>query len=115
MTDRELLERAAKAAGIDGQYESWTGMGFMQGIRPTGQPKSFKIWNSLMYEDQAARLSSKLRMNITHSAHAVRAWTDDDAPAMVDETVFVVDESKRIVAMCQAITRAAAAMAEGKG
>ena len=73
-TDRELLERAAKAAGIDGQYECWAGQGFMEGIRRTGSPKEFKIWNPLMYDDQALRLAGTLSMSVEICEHETSTY-----------------------------------------
>lgn len=111
MTDRELLERAAKAAGIDGQYESWTGMGFMEGIRRKGNPKEFKIWNPLMYDDQALRLAVNLRMSVEPWGSGASAVVSIDNRALVAEPHYGDDPGR---ATRRAIVRAAAAIAEGK-
>ena len=78
-TDRELLEMAAKAARIDGQYESWSGAGygFMHGIRRNGDPKSFRVWNPHKYEDQRYELAKALNMTIEFHTRAVGAKMPD--------------------------------------
>lgn len=77
MTDRELLELAAKAAGIEGRYESWTGQGFNEGIRPTGNPKEFKAWNPLRHDDQAFRLAVKLKLLIDGCSNCAQTMEQD--------------------------------------
>jgi hypothetical protein len=67
-TDRELLELAAKAAGIEGEYESWTGQGFNEGIRQViNGSKCLRPWNPLTDDGDALRLAVKLRLlvNVT--------------------------------------------------
>lgn len=71
MSDRELLELAAFAAGMEGQYECWAGQGFMEGIRCNGNPKEFKIWNPRMYDDQTLRLAVNLRMSVRYEENEV--------------------------------------------
>lgn len=108
MTDRELLERAAKAAGIVGDYECWAGQGFMEGIRRKGNPKEYKIWNPLMYDDQALRLAVKLRIWVEPWIHGdsacARAAVDE---ILIDEPHYGDDPGR---ATRRAIVRAAAAM-----
>ena len=65
MTDRELLELAAKAAGIVGEYESWTYQGFNEGIRQVlNGIKCWKPWNPLTDDGNALRLAVKLQMSL---------------------------------------------------
>ena len=64
MTDRELLELAAKAAGIplrdlDDQWDNW-------------EPEPVRIhrgWNPIEYDGDAFRLAVKLGLFISHSAY----------------------------------------------
>jgi len=62
MTDKELLENAAKAAGIDGQYASldefpdWMTCHDGEGIYFTGS----QAWNPLTDDGDALRLAVKL-------------------------------------------------------
>ena len=99
MTDRELLERAAKAAGIVGDYECWAGQGFMEGIRRKGNPKEFRIWNPLMYDDQALRLAVKLNLFSGPEFYHLRAIER-----------FAGQDTDDLTATRRAIVRAAAAM-----
>lgn len=65
MTDRELLENAAKAAGIVGEYESWTYQGFNEGIRQVlNGIKCWKPWNPLTDDGDALRLAVKFLFEI---------------------------------------------------
>ena len=95
MNDRTLLERAAKASGIVGEYECWAGQGFMEGIRRKGDPKEFKIWNPLMYDDQAHRLESDLRLNVKWGngsvtvGSATERYSHGDDPAKVKRRAIV--------------------------
>lgn len=61
MTDRELLELAAKAGGIIGEYESWTGQGFKDGIRQVlNGAKCLRPWNPRTDDGDALRLAVSL-------------------------------------------------------
>jgi hypothetical protein len=64
MTDRELLERAAKAAGFEtAEFQNWPGMdvrhGFTEAIWNGEQ-----YWNPLTDDGDALRLAVKLRMEV---------------------------------------------------
>ena len=113
MDDKTLLERAARAAGIEFvPQEIKHGHSFFGlWLKTNGEPYEGRrrLFNSLKDGEDALYLSVKLRINIEHGQYSVRAWTDDAAPVMVDETVFTPDESQRQFAMREAITRAAAA------
>lgn len=64
-TDRELLELAAKAGGIIGEYESWTGQGFKEGIRQViNGTKCLRPWNPLTDDGDALRLAVKLGIRL---------------------------------------------------
>lgn len=64
-TDRALLEAAAKAAGIEGEYDCWTGMGFAEGIRQVlNGAKCARPWNPLTDDGDALRLAVRLRIDI---------------------------------------------------
>ncbi len=60
MTDRELLEMAAKAAGIrlewDGNPREWQPMHY--------EGKTYHAWNPLTDDDLALRLAVKLHMKV---------------------------------------------------
>lgn len=61
MTDLELLELAAKAAGIDGW---WSGADYCYGYN--GNKNVPVPWRPLTDDGDALRLAVKLRMNIRH-------------------------------------------------
>lgn len=111
MNDRELLERAAKAAGIVGEYKSWTGQGFAEGIRQViDGSKCYQPWNPLTDDGQALRLAADLHMDVFVRGE----WVEAVAPMGVAQKVWYGPEGPR-VAMRRAITRAATAMPPRKG
>lgn len=101
MTDRELLERAARAASLDVE---WT----------AGEPfLGEQIWNPLQSDADAFRLMAKLNLNLGFElddeglyVHVLGIW--DGGPDEVRE-YFERDATS---AMRRAIVRAAAAMVE---
>lgn len=106
MNDRELLELAAKAAGIEGTYvrvHQAYGDQWVEGI-DTGAPV---FWNSLTDDGDALRLAVKLRMDIEIRVCAgyvsVAAYREPDSRVYVLEKPGDSAESLR-----RAITRAAA-------
>lgn len=69
MTDRELLELAAKAAGIDAEWAhddeadySATGEGMW--LKGTRSPDNSKFWNPLTDDGDALRLAVKLKLDV---------------------------------------------------
>jgi hypothetical protein len=109
MTDRELLELAAKAAGIgwDRDLEVWYSSD--SSIRTD--------WNPLTDDGDAFRLAVKLNIQIAPDpANSMGcAWLarEDDAEP-VEETIMVElwKDSDPLAATRRAITRAAAALAK---
>lgn len=77
ITDRELLEGAAKACGIIGYYDEWNEMGEqkLKGIRSPGK---WGVWNPLEYENQAVRISDLLRFSAEERRHLVTKWIDNE-------------------------------------
>ena len=65
MTNRELLERAARAAGVLGEYRTADRRGI---VRPDGS-----VWNPLRGNDDAERLRRQLGIEITHYDASVQA------------------------------------------
>ena len=73
MSDRELLELAAKAAGVDfytpeGMDTPWCGRGFYL--------RGYVVWNPLSDDGDALRLAVKLRLDIEHLKSSVNVWKD---------------------------------------
>ncbi len=114
MTDRELLERAAKAAGIciddwNGDYpvvyiEHWSG-------NPDEQPeREASYWSPLTDDGDALRLAVQLGISVTQEQK--NGWVYAD---VVEQPRDWPDEeygSDPYAATRRAIVRAAAAMAE---
>lgn len=115
MSDRELLEKAARAAGMKPEEAMWHPRAGLVWVKRVDGIRTENAFNSIRDKGDAMTLSAALHINIEHGKYSVRAWTDDAAPAMVDETVFTPDESQRQFAMQEAITRAAAAIHDAKG
>jgi hypothetical protein len=99
MTDKELLELAAKAAGIEIQWPSI-------GDASCRRTDTWDIWNPLTDDGDALRLAVKLKLNI--SIGKVSAWSGVDGC----EPVQSIFEGDPYAATRRAITRAAAAIGE---
>lgn len=98
--DRELLEKAAKAAGYDGHIAiyGWTAAGGVALDRNDPQEE----WNPLTDDGDALRLAVKLCIT--------------DLAECVGRTVFEEGEQSDIYATTRrAIVRAAAALCDAKG
>jgi hypothetical protein len=100
-TDRELLELAAKAAGIGG---FWVDAGLN-----IGSNAAPRIWNPLADDGDALRLAVKLRMSVKNteiraSVIAERAWVVTTEPHGTDP----------LAATRRAIVRAAAEIGRSK-
>jgi hypothetical protein len=90
MTDKELLELAAKAAGIEINWFKWE--------RLTGQ------WNPLTDDGDALRLAVKLKIDVKHYDDYVVGWFDGGYIG----TGKIMYEGDPYAATRRAITRAAA-------
>jgi hypothetical protein len=107
MTDKELLELAAKAADIELWHEDVFTKGLTQKISQSG----ILCWNPLTDDGDALRLAVKLNLFVFHS------WTHAEGVPLAN---VVVDNAEQIVtsgeikgddpyaATRRAITRAAA-------
>ena len=102
-TDRELLEMAAKAAGLQ-MCEEWDCAADGDGILIGAGNGDLKPWNPLTDDGDALRLAVKLNINITHSAFGVDATKTGSAIS------FEGWGADRLSATRRAIVRAAAAI-----
>lgn len=118
MTDRELLEMAAKAAG----YEDWKYCEPILGEPALYIPKAGGVWTPLTDDGDALRLAAALRLSIDHNHPAdQQRWVAADrngcegcyAPVSCVEDAFE-DESHRMAATRRAIVRAAAELQRQK-
>ena len=111
MTDRELLEAAAKAAGIETQgwraHESRPGL-YMLPIAETG---AYVVWNPLVDDGDALRLAVKLGILVlTARGFAVANSTGSDGGCVA--RIALNDSTDNYAATRLAIVRAAAAMTQ---
>lgn len=109
MTDRELLELAAKAAGVE--VEAWDGdypvCFFMHWSGdPNEEPQYEPIhWNPLTDDGDALRLAVKLKLRVIDGQ---AEWIDDTY------CIETSDEADRYAATRRAIVRAAAEIQRSK-
>jgi hypothetical protein len=111
-TDRELLELAAKAAGIEVR---WTGKdvyrgSFLRRVDPKPEPplSEWLYWRPLHDDGDALRLAVKLRLKIQITDYGAAVRIDCEILSLValDEAPGVESATRR------AIVRAAAAIGE---
>jgi len=117
MTDRELLELAAKAAG-------YTLRDHYAGFPPIAEELN-AAWNPLADDGDALRLAVKLGIKVMpypvfgyekHSVLASRRWwapPDDDDNTYIGPEVVEVYGTDHLAATRRAIVRAAAAIRKG--
>ena len=103
MTDRELLEAAAKAAGMSAFASGATGLRVSHDGRRSGY-----IWNPLTDDGDALRLAVKLDFRI--DVDRDRAWTAVMTPRHlgIDSILQTDDNGDPYAATRRAIVRAAA-------
>ena len=100
MTDRELLELAAKAADIELWHEDVFTKGLTQKISQSG----VLCWNPLTDDGDALRLAVKLKIDVKHYDDYVVGWFDGGYIG----TGKIMYEGDAYAATRRAITRAAA-------
>ena len=114
MSDKELLELAAKAAGFTNltYCPAWKCMAEFDIDKQGGYFKWDTYWNPLKDDSDALRLAVELKIDI-HQRVAephVAAIAAMQSPKIES----VVDEKQRLAATRRAIVRAAASSIEGK-
>lgn len=111
MTDRELLERAARAAGIKGRLLSFLGMEERYGLtQAIYDEDAGTYWNPLEDDGDALRLAVKLGMTVAidNVDRQTRILNEFDAVMVVHEHFDGGPDR----ATCYAVVRAAAAMSD---
>lgn len=107
-TDRELIEAAARVAGIEYEWDSGCG----DALRLTGKGAKAIYWNPLRDDGDAFRLASILRLTVHHHELAVvirhKQYSFEWIGEMVD-----ADTGDRNASARKAIVRAAVAMRNG--
>ena len=119
MTDRELLELAAKAAGIVGTYQHWEDSRgcVSRGIAPDGS-SGRDLWNPLTDDGDALRLAVKLGISTLpypvynhderHSVMAKQRRRSDTLSEHNPTEVIEIYGNDQYAATRRAIVRAAA-------
>jgi hypothetical protein len=116
MDDKRLLELAALAADMDGQYSAYPGMEVRHGYEFALYVDGHGYWNPLTDDGDAFRLAVRLKMEIDHNHQMddgdpwVSVWASPVQTCAVSE---FEDEQQRAIATRRAIVRAAAAIGEG--
>jgi hypothetical protein len=126
MTDRELLEKAARAAGLSvvglaDDMVSFPGR-FAGGLIVRNERGGDSLWNSLTDDGDALRLAVKLGLHAKQfpildpgfgpPLGMIEVWrVDDDDPLHVE---FLRSGDDRLAATRRAIVRAAAALGDDK-
>jgi hypothetical protein len=113
MTDRELLEKAAKAAGME--HMRWSGpMGLSRMLDPDKPDTTGSVgpyWNPLTDDGDALRLVVKLRLELGLGiGNCAYAFRRHDVSGVAEEYIG----TDPCAATRRAIVRAAAALAGGK-
>lgn len=105
-TDRELLELAAKASGIDGEYKVLHYFdGDEVGIASVNHP----IWNPLTDDGDALRLAVKLRMEVAIFSDECHARCFEHG-----QHEWIDEQGEPCAATRRAIVRAAAEIGRAK-
>lgn len=109
MDDDELMERAARAAGLvllarfDGHY-----------VVHDGRSDSAWQWEPLTDDGDALRLAVKLHIDFKAYEKSVRTWVGDPAAQRIIASIEELTGDDPCAATRRAIVRAAAAMAGEK-
>lgn len=104
MTDRELLELAAKASGID--IIRWNEM-------LSAYETNLGLWNALYNDGDALRLAEKLGLTICMDGIGTVSACDETRKYDVFVTQLIQECGTRIAATRRAIVRAAAEIGRG--
>ncbi len=105
MTDRELLELAAKSAGLSVKYEEAHSCYWIE----LGQGIPIDVWNPLDHDGDALRLAAVLRLIV--STQESEAWAQFLGIEGEFITIKEPIENDLCAALRRAIVRAAAAIA----
>lgn len=104
MTDRELLEKAAKATGFQWNPTVQHEDGSLHGCFLDADYQEAWPWNPLTDDGNALRLAVKLRLVVEVGAEATLVYRDDPG-------ICELHEADAFAATRRAIVRAAAALA----
>ena len=115
MTDRELLELAAKAAGIDAKWQDEEAADFdaeYLGMRVANRGHLNEYWNPINDDGDALRLAVQLDLQIHPSGDEI--WVSNPAASLAEDVVFETYRDDPYAATRRAIVRAAAEIGRSK-
>ena len=118
-TEREMLEAAARAAGVEPALIDQDGE--IEGYDVNGDPIVLKGWNPRADDGDAFRLAAALRIGVEHNLPGDKhpwvcaSFDPADCSQVCDFIEDVPDESQRADRMRLAILRCAAAQAPKEG
>lgn len=113
MNDRELLELAAKAAGIDAAWHTdYVNEAEYEGMWLKGErsPDNSKYWNPLTNDGDALRLAVKLGLAIYPAGNSTGCAPEDEETGQ-----HVMHNGDPYAATRRAIVRAAAKIGQAQG
>ncbi len=105
MSDRELLEAAARAAGLPVEWDDRTEQTVLVDANEWAG-----WWNPLIDDGEALRLAVKLRISVYHAPSGAMMAISPDGSGRYDE-----DNGDPLAATRRAITRAAAELGKQNG
>ena len=109
MQDRELLELAAKAGGIGGEYRDNHEPADYRSIEPSyGIWKYPFMWNPRINEADALRLLAVMRGSIECVGGTIRAFKWDERGFWISSPRLVIGNRSETDVMREAITKLAA-------
>jgi hypothetical protein len=111
MTDRELLEKSAKAAGIKAEWHHGCGNALALLECDTRQPRLY--WNPLTDDGDALRLAVKLDMSVEISDHEASTYAYA-GPSKSRTWAMELWRDDKASATRRAIVRAAASLADAR-
>ena len=106
MTDKELLTLAAKAAGIEGEWETVRDNLWLVS-------KDEGLWNPLISDASALRLAVKLKLIVDIGCGYVEARDPEHDPEPIRAMEYLNDHDNPYAATRRAIVRAAAEIGRG--
>ena len=115
MTDKELIEHAANAIGLKGEWQRDTNFvqeryRFVVSYNNQGMMTGFE-WNPLREDGAALRLATRLNVNVMFIGNVVRCFRSEEDFVAVDEEIeYFFDDKQKAVR--RAIVRCAAKIAK---
>lgn len=77
MEDRELLELAAKAAGVSGKYNGVTNCFYLADEQPNPGGFDRRWWNPLTDDGDALRLANSCELNLVLTTYGAKVSRED--------------------------------------